>query len=833
MSTRRHIPALHISVFPLVIAAATGYVAPALAQEQRSAGLEEIVVTAQRREESLQNTPIAISAFTEARLKDMGVFGVVHVGDFTPNVTMERQPTSNADMGISIRGVGTSETSLLADPKVGVYIDGIYLSRTIGSVFDVIDLERIEVLRGTQGTLFGKNTTGGAINVTTKKPSGELAGRIDVSAGNYGYLRYGGSVDLPAFGNLAAKISYMGMETDGWAKNHYRGIPVVPAHKVERNLASEDNDAYRIALRWTPTASLALDYSYDRTDKKGVMSPFQITEVKTGVYDGFTTTPFDYQFYGGTLYQQMAATVGNPKKRREHYELDSVTDQHVKVSGHAFTVTWEMSDSTTLKYLYGKRKTNADYGSEDFDGGAYTAPDLFYGVFVGEYGDIPMPGFHGDIEKTVIDMESHEVQVIGTAMDERLKYTGGLFYYEEDVEQSDPQTFVLPIAFLTPEGIYTPDLGSLYGDAGFCPAEYGGYLCIGSQRLPIPGPTDTGVPGLVDFHYGQNAKSWAAYAQGTYAINDRFDLTLGLRYTEDRKSAYLYNQDVAGTSRQAPGRGRGKWDNISYLLNGSYSITDDVSMYLTYATGYNSGGFNARATNLPSFRTPFDEEKVKTVELGLKSALLDNRLRLNVAVFNTDYTDIQISQFEAGSGGASSRMVNAGSATYRGIEFDITMVPVDGLTIDLTYGYLDTKFDEYMARNPQSNLLEDISHVTTVPLAPENTASLGVQYDFMPSDFGQLSMRLDVSYKDSFVFHPFNNQYDSTDSRTLVNARVTMKDIRLGCCGDGALRVSLWGRNLTDEEYRQWGIDFGTLGFAGAVYGEPRTYGIDITYSYN
>lgn len=529
----------------------------------------------------------------------------------------------------------------------------------------------------------------------------------------------------------------------------------------------------------------------------------------------------------------MANTVGDPKKRREDYKLDGVTDEWLEVDGHTFSAAWEAADNLTLKYLYGKRKTDLGYGGNDLDGGAYTARDLFYGVFAGNNGKIPTPGYHGAIEKSVIDMDSHELQIIGTAFEEKLKYTGGLFYYEEDVEEINTQTPTLPIAFIARQGAYTPDLGPLYDAAGFCPAAYGGYLCVGTQRLPIPGPGDPGTPGMLDFHYGQNAKSWAAYAQSTYAVTEQFDLTLGIRYTEDEKDAYLYSQDIAATTEAVPGKADDKWDNVSYMVNGNYAITDDISVYLSYSTGYNSGGFNARASNLPSFQTPYDEEEVETWELGLKSELLDNRLRLNVAVFTNDYTDIQINQFEAGSGGASSRIVNAGEGTYQGIEFDIAMVPVDGLTIDLTYGYLDTQFDEYVARNPATNLLQDISDVTTVAQAPENSASLGVQYDFDPFRFGVLSARVDVAYKDEFVFHPFQNQYDSADDRTLINARLSLNDIRLGCCEEGSLRVSLWGKNLTDEEYRNWGIDFGDLGFAGDVYGEPRTYGLDVVYNYN
>ncbi|MFZ1293244.1 MAG: TonB-dependent receptor plug domain-containing protein, partial [Pseudomonadales bacterium] len=166
-----------LSALSLAIAVTAGIGAPAMAQDARSSGLEEIVVTAQRREASLQDTPIAITAFTADRLVDLGVFDVTQVANFAPNVTIQKQVGTNSNMGINIRGVGIGETALLIDPKVGVYIDGIYVSKTVGGVFDIVDLERIEVLRGPQGTLFGRNTTGGAMNVTSKKPTGELGGK--------------------------------------------------------------------------------------------------------------------------------------------------------------------------------------------------------------------------------------------------------------------------------------------------------------------------------------------------------------------------------------------------------------------------------------------------------------------------------------------------------------------------------------------------------------------------------------------------------------------------------------------------------------------------------
>ena len=837
ISTRRF-PAIAIAA---AIAVATGTTIPAAAQEsQRVSGLEEIVVTAQRREESLQDTPIAITAFTTDKLDNLGIFGVSQVGDFAPNMVIQKQPSSNANMGLAIRGIGIGETALTADPKVGLYVDGILISKSVGAVFDITELERIEVLRGPQGTLFGRNATGGAVNVTTKKPSGELRGKAEVSAGNFGYLRYGGSLDLPAAGDLAAKISFNHMETDGWAHNDYRGPtlpPQRPNEKLERDLTSEDNDAYRLALRWTPREDLVFDYAFDKTDNSGVATPFQILKVKDYLNNGFTHTPTNFQMLGGAYYQQMAQNVYPRSKRQEHFMLDESTREYLKIEAHSFIAAWDVRPNLTLKYLFGSRRSRHNNGS-DLDGGVYHARDLFYGVFQGNNDPIQIPGFHSRIDKGRVDMDSHEIQFIGTALDDRLHYTGGIFTYKEEAYENNPQTFSLPIAFVASQGAFTPSLGALYDAAGFCPPEYGGALCIGSQRLPIPGANDPYVPGVVDFAYGQKTRSHAVYGQATYALTEVLDLTLGIRYTEDKKNAFLYNQNILQAmpthSRSNPIRGKNDWNNVSYLANFSYAFSDDIRAYLTYTTGYNGGGFNARATNMAAFQAPFDEEEVRSIEFGLKSELLDHRLRLNMAVFYNDYTDIQVAQFEAGSGGASSRTVNAGEATIKGIEFDIVAAPIDGLTIDLSYGYLDAKFDEYMARNPATNQLEDISHNATMSLAPKNTASLGVQYDFEPFSFGALSARLDIAYKDKFVFHPYENEWNSPDSRTLINARISLNDISLGCCNDKSrLRVSLWGKNLTDEEYINYGIDFGSLGFSGATYSEPRTYGLDLVYTYD
>lgn len=816
---QRALPALVLAVGTLPA------VPPAIAQQGGMRTLEEVVVTAQRREGSLQDTPISMSAFSSDKLTEMGVFDVSQIGDFAPNVSIEQTPNTNSGMGVFIRGIGTSETALTVDPKIGLYIDDVYMSKTMGGVFDIIDIERIEVLRGPQGTLFGRNTTGGAINVTTVKPKGEFAVKADASYGRYDYQRYGATVDLPAVADIATKFSYYEMKTDGWATNHWEGPPMAPANEVYSDLGSEDNQAWQLALRWTPTENVTVDYGFDRTNNKGVPHPFQVVAVKDSLYDGFSTTPFPFQQIGGPMYQQMADNVGDPKKRQEDFLLDSHTEEWLDVKGHSLKVAWQLGD-ITLKYIFGDRETGTGYAGADY-GGVYFAPDAFYGGGA----TVQVPEYSAAVDSE-IEMTTHELQIFGNAFNDRLDYTAGVFLYEEEVSQDQPQTFTLPIAFILGDPAAAASLGPVYESLGFCP----GGFCLGSQRLPLPFPSAGGDPnlnGVSDLTYGQKMESWAVYGQVTYAITEALSLTAGARYTEEERDAFLFNEALGHVDFADRLEAGDEWDSVSGVLNLSYQVTPDMMVYGKYSTGFNGGTYNARAASDSGFLIPADEETVDSMELGIKSEWFDNRLRFNAALFRNDYTDIQITQFEAGSGGASSRLVNAGEGTYQGLEIDLVAMPMEGLTIDLTYGYLDAEFDEYLARNPGTDLEEDISDLTTVPHAPENTAALGIQYEFPRSAIGIVSVRGDVTYKDKFVFHPFQNQFDAADSRTLVNARISLSEIPLSSDGEGRLRVSLWGKNLTDEEYRRWGIDFGSLGWAGALYGEPRTYGIDVHYDYN
>ena len=789
--------------------------APVIAQE--GAVLEEVLVTAERRETLLQETPVAVSVLDEGKIQDIGLFDIADVGSLAPNTIVQMQPGSNSNSAITVRGVGSGETSLMLDPKVGLYIDGMYMSKTVGALFDIIDIESVEVLRGPQGTLFGRNSTGGALNISTAKPSGEWGSRLLAGAGSDGYRRYAGAIDLPKLGDfLSARFSGMLMRYDGWADNDHPG--------QESDLASEDNGSYRVALRFTPVEQLTLDYAYDRTDNEGVPAPFQVTAVRSMLDYGAAQIPFPFVQLGGPLYQQMAASVGDPRKRREEYRLDHISTEKLDVEGHGLTAVWTFP-AVTLKYIFSDRETNSTYARTDLDGGAHSAPDLLYGGGMA----VPTPGFHASIPEGWVDMTTHELQLFGSLAEERLFFTLGYYNYREEVYQDNPQTFGLPIAFIAQRN---PLLAASYARAGFCNQVPGvGPVCIGSQRLPLPLPfpgADPNGNGFVDFIYGQDSDSWAAYGQLVFGLTDRLDLSVGLRYTEDEKTGFLFNENLLHLSFADRLINERDWDNLSYRFNLNYEASEDANLYFTYSTGYNAGGFNARALTATAFSHPVEEEKISALELGLKAEWWDRRLRTNFDLFLNEFKDLQIAQFEAGSGGASSRLVNAGEATYWGIELDAAAILAEGLTADLSYGYLDASFDEYLARNPLTDQEMDIADATTMPAAPKHTANIGLQYDFAPFAAGSVSLRFDATYTGEFTFHPFLNQHDRTYAHWLLNGRISINDLAVG--EYGRMRLSFWVKNLTDKHYREWGIDFADLGFAGAVHGRPRTFGIDLVW---
>jgi iron complex outermembrane receptor protein len=779
-------------------AVAASFAGPAMAQ------LEEIIVTAQKRSESLQDTPISIAAFDQAELTDMGIFEPGQVAEYTPNLDISRQPSSNDNYGFSIRGVGTGETSLLNENTVGMYLDGVYIARSTGSVFDIVDLERIEVLRGPQGTLYGRNTIGGAINLITEKPREEFAFQQKLTAGNRDFFRSTTTLDTGKLGDMfSAKLTYNYNEKDGLVNNIYHS----------QKLGEQESNAYRIALRLEPGDNFTADYTYDNSEREGNSAMSQLV----------ATRPPMNQIGGAIMAQATAYADPDRLSGLPLYFADGKSS-FSDVEMHTLTLEWNVNDNITAKYIGGYREW--DSGTQDTDFGSFPSDGAsviegFTGTYVpaGEMVSL----FHA-VRESDNEQTTHELQLLGDAFDQRFQYTLGLYYFEEESNEDNPQRPTLPAEFIG-GGADQLTKSFLCVDPTFSNP----FACIGKD-LRLPWST---------FQYGSDNESVAAYGQFTYSATDALDITVGIRYTEDDKKAYLVNSNIGPQTNTADD----SWDNTSGSLTLNYAWNDDVRTYATVSTGYRSGGFGARVNSAEDFDDGFDEETVTNYEIGLKSEWMDSRVRLNGAVFYMEYDDQQVNSFKAGAGGASSVVLNAGEAEIKGMELELTALLTDGLRLIFNYGYIDAEYNEFITQrldpvtalpdpSPDADPVtgnEDISDVAVVARTPENTASAILSYDFQPFSWGQLSARVEANYRDEMTFHDQLNLYDSTDDQTLVNARVTLSEMEvLG----GNLMLSAWGRNLTDEEYREWGIDFTTLGFAINSFKEKRSYGVDLVYRY-
>lgn len=785
------------SIIPVALALAVTMPATAQVADKRSASIEEVIVTARKIEESLQDTPVSVAAFSSADLEQLGASEARDVANFTPNLRMQKQSGSQDNYAMAIRGVSSGETALTIDPTVGVYIDGVYLARTTGLAFDIVDLKRIEVLRGPQGTLFGRNTIGGALNIITEKPTGEFAYKLALGVGTRGYDRVVTSIDTPELGPVAVKFSYMKNTKERDLTSLYNG----------KKLGDSAGEAFRLAARWRASDTVAVDYIYDKSDRENNANTQQLSHVRPIYADP------NGAFYGGRYYEQAAASASEDRLDVLPLTNTDPAETNSDIDGHSLIVEWDINENLLLKSISNVREWNSAARGTDF--GSFPVEsmgdviDLRSGTPVLVPAGTLVPIFSA-LRDNFHRQITQEFQFTGKLLDERLSYAAGLYLFHEEATEDNPQQFVLPTAFIA---------NALTG-------------------LPLPplaaaaSATWLGAP----FAYELENESQAVYGQFTYNIFTDFDVTLGLRYTRDQKESTLQN-NLDGASSAVRVTSDDEWSNLSPSFSLDYRWSDQLSTYFRVANGYRSGGYNVRAQTSSAFTTPFDPEEITSYELGLKSDLLDRRLRLNMSVFRMDYTDRQIAQFEAGSGGASSVIVNAGESITQGLEIESVFIPTPGLRVIANYGYLDVEYVEFISGpvDPVTGFSagenRDVSDEVTDNLyAPKHSAALALEYQLAPWDFGQLTLRIEATYVDSLSFHPQLNLFDQTDAYTLFNARATLADIPMGA---GTFKVAAWGKNLADKEYREFGIDFGLLGFAVNNYGELRSAGIDLVYEFN
>lgn len=790
---------------------ASSLLLPTLASAQEAAplALEEVVVTAQKKEESLQDTPISLTAFGEDQLENQGISNLGDIGAKVPAMSIEPFPINNATLRIFIRGIGISDAQVTQDPPVGIYVDGVYIARSTGTALDVAELQRIEILRGPQGTLYGRNTTGGAINMITKRPTAEAVEfKQKFTVGNRNQFTSKTSANIPISDTLAVKLSYLDTKMDGFIENTGPG----------GDFGDKDVQGARVDFRWDATDWLTVDYAWDKSEMEFYNYMYQaITtpESDKGEAEAIKRSAQANSRYSDKRFSQMAT--GAPFESSD-----------TEIEGHSLILTANF-ENFSLKYIGAYRElydaSYADLGGGDgsteyrLDSNAYDGP----AATAANGGPTPLV-------KPVVtqDQFSHEFQLSGDLFESRVEYIVGAYYFEETAQEDN-----------------TPLHHQLSA-----PVDNGG----GARTV-----------NLLSQRYDIDNTAAAIFGQATWTpdiLEDRLHLTFGARHSEDEREAVKFQIDrtyaetpslipgVPGTAIDVSGtRGDRDFDNVfagktfkddSFSFVAEYDLTDDINVYGKVIEAYKSGGFNTRDPQVDGNQGPasdgndygfgftdgFEEEKVLSYEFGIKSELMNRRLRINANVFQSEYTDMQLNFILTGTV-ADTKVTNAGEAEMRGFEMDLTFLATREILLMLNYAYLDTEVTK--ATDPFGN---DVSDEFVFFAAPEHSGTLVMDWTLHQADWGRTSLNLSYNYMDE---RNGGSRAENVERGTflpkyeLLNARFSVNDIP---AFGGLVNVALWGKNVLNEEYPLTAVDNLPHVDRAVIWGEPRTYGLDISYNY-
>lgn len=713
----------------------------------------DIVVTARRVSESLQTTPVAVTAVTGDALVARGVNDVSAIAQIAPNVTFNptasNSGSSNAAV-VFIRGIGQSDFYPQVDPGVGIYLDGVYVSRTTGAVLDAVDIGQIEVLRGPQGTLYGKNTIGGAINITSRRPDDDFGGYVQLTTGRFGRIDATARIDVPLSDSIRTALSFASLNRDGY----YRQLDFATGREVGRL-----GDINALTARFTLDADVApgftLQFSADWTRRREASAGSTLLEVNAGglapaINNTVTTAPtfgvpFDARYISRN---DVYVNYGDPRRSRSD----------LNVWGTALTANWEVTDGLTIKSITAYR-TSESISDRDGDG----SPALILQPF------------------TLIDQKqfSQELQFLGSLFDDRVTYIAGLYYLDERVFFDGP----VNIAFVDTDN---------------------------TARI--------------------RNRSYAAFGQLGITITDGLRATLGARYTidEKRNDARVFATrliDPATFTSVPPfalpiqllvDDAQRTDERFTPSLTLDYEFARGIFGYATYSRGFKSGGFSQRIA-FPRAEAPaFDPEIVTNYEVGLKLQTADRRLRLNLAAFQLDYSNLQVIIFNR----VEPQTQNGGQATIRGAEAEFQATPVNGLNLSLALGYLDARYDSI---NPGTLIPAGANLAYT----PEWTLSGSINYDAELGGGWRLRPQADFAYRSAVNFDALNTASLLQRGYVVVNANVSLTD------PSERWRLSLGVSNLTDKRYIVGGFsDLPASGFSDSTYARPREWSATIRHSF-
>jgi iron complex outermembrane receptor protein len=733
------------------------------ATEDKKTGfaLERIEVTARKVKESIQDAPISITAFTGDSLEQRGIVGTTDLDQVTPNLQFNNNAVlagNNSSSQIFIRGIGQLDPTATVDPGVGLYIDDVYMGQSLGGSMEFRDIDRVQVLRGPQGTLFGRNTIGGAVLLSTNEPGFDLGGSVRVGIGSDNLREAFVAVDLPMTENLLSRFTFGKKTQDGYVKRLFDGV----------DLGDTNTYTFTGKIVYDPMEKLKLKLQFDYTEADENGSPLVFAAINenaafaarqsviAGCPGATFPPPFIPQAEDVNNDLRCANDVWNsgPYSNNGTYELEST----LKNLGMAFIAEYEFTDNINLKSITSHRELDWT-GKRDADNTPFTI-------------------LHTDYISSGKQF-SQEFQLIYTG--ESFTGVAGLYYFDEKID--DIVTVALGIR------------DSLDSDNNITAND-----------------------------------NWAAFTQWTYKVNDALSMTLGARYTEDTKGSTPDQFDYADPSaKYLPVKlYETTFDSFTTSLSVNYRWNEQVMTYVSYSEGFKGGGWNSHFNvpqNDPEILAAlhsFNEENAKSYEFGFKLDLLDDSLRLNGAIFDTAYDDLQFVYRV----GVAPFLANAGKASLSGGELELTWVPSDEWIIQGGLGYLNDSLDE-VAEIPGTSTGVDTSK--TLPYTPEWQWNLGIGYIASIAKGISILPRLDTSYMSEQFFDTSNTvDIAQNDSVTLVNASVAVE------ADDKQWRVSLAISNLTDELYPVAGnssLSTGS-GYAEIAYARGKEYHLSVNYRF-
>ncbi len=829
----------------------------AAAKRRERKGIEEITVTARRTEELIQNTPVTVTAFDAQDLEENDIRSLEDIQQFVPNLQFDQAAGSSNASRIYLRGVGNGDTIITDDNGVGIYVDSVFLPRAAGTLLSVSDVERVEVLAGPQGTLYGKNTIGGLVNYITKKPQWEYEGRASVRFGTYGQLDTGLTYNVPLVDERAAlRVSLATRSNTGYAKNTFRDQNAQDTRSLNGRLQLRLQPADSFEALFSLAHSVSREQGY--TPKCKLNDP-SLLDVQANMSSGSLTR---------RLYPTFGQECFDDEERRDvrRISTDGQLEDELKTINTYMQLNWSPAASLTIK---SNTAFNQNLPSSSGDADATSLP--------------VRNGLPSDTDKGKQKSIAQELNLSGDfdVADRKVKWIGGVFGLRETnfdklFTTSNPATIpdlggtipvdqrtfrvIAPIAGADPlspietivatgsvqAGIDNTPGGVLLAANGFGPCvdtpvalmtPTGPARNVAGQAISTCMRTFEGIQTKARLQ--SNVLSYAAFSSFDIELTDSLKLAAGVRYTHERRRVKRFRQVVEDdrgrlvtpaprANAAIPGVNRvkaglrtdgittdfersirvGKWTpsiSLTYLVN------DDLTFFVSHARGFKSGGFNGRVEGDGNERVEYDPEKLINYEVGMKSQWLDDRLIVNATYFQSKYKDIQLPNVQVTNGARGALVVdNAGLAAINGVDLQMTARLTDALTLRGTFGLTKARYKEFDGGNPDDPLIG----------TPAYTGNLTATYRMDAGRFGELTSRLSWSHNAQKASDSADFQSTHVDKYGVMGAGLTL------ALPDGKTSLALNASNLLNRTYFLTGIFVAdtTLRY----YAAPRTFSLEV-----